>query len=123
MTYLVWDLEPGKLGAHSLKHPRAQACLHLFPIPLRRYFWGAAGSFPPPVSVGVQVYTGGVQVFATNKYDNSDPTSLPNANNTDTNCIQRLTRTGTLTLDGNAAGAACFSSQVRLCVYVLLICA
>ena len=78
---------------------------------LCRYYWGAAGSFPPVVAVDLTVFTGGVNVFATNKYDPTNTATLPNGNNTDP-CLQRMTRAGTLTLDPVATGSPCFSNQV-----------
>jgi hypothetical protein len=65
------------------------------------------------VSVDVSVLTGGVRVYATNLYSPVDARTLPNPNNTNTACLPRMNRGGTLTLDGNFMNSSCFSNQVR----------
>ena len=78
-----------------------------------RFTWGPAGSYPTPVIVNAIVLTGSIRVIATNLYDPADPTTLPNPNNTNTNCLMRMNRAGAMTLD--AMSPSCFSNNVRWC--------
>ncbi len=66
---------------------------------------------PPPVAVDVTVFAGGINVYATNKYNSGVPSTLPNGNNTD-QCLQKMTRSGVLTLDGASMTSSCFSNLV-----------
>ncbi len=55
-------------------------------------------------------------MYATNVYDANDLRTLPNPNNTNTQCLKRMSRSGDLTLDGSAMTSECFSNLVRCAV-------
>ena len=67
----------------------------------------------PKVKVTATAMTGGISIYATNKYDGTDA-KLPNSLNRDV-CLKKLTHSGTLILDPSNMAASCTDNTVGDC--------